>query len=628
MKLKWNTPLPPEKAVEWESLNAKTENKTTSIRRLALPRKSTNAQLQIHAFTDASGTAFATTIYMRAETNGFMSTSLIFAKSRLRPKDKRLTIPRLELIGLLIGMRASKFVKEELRITDAATFIWTDSEIVLNWLKNPEKSIFVRNQVKKIWTLANESVGPVKFGHVKGTENPADFGTRVTSLEDLQDSKLWWDGPTWLKYDLDKWPSSLTVEIDDFPKEQMFSLMVSQTLKPKSEQNKFLEVKNFSNLDRLLRITINVLHFCSTIMSQANVKSSSSLLSKFSTPKFSATNYKLAELILVKQEQEGINEKAIEKLNLFIDDDGIWRSKSRLQFSKLPRNAIEPIFLPRNNHLTHLIINQIHKRYFHAGVKITHSIIWSKFCGVTVKIIRSALARCIDCKKRTGHPYAALPFPPYPAERMQKGGAFSHIGLDYLGPTKVKFNDENKKLWILLITCLKTRAVWLDGVLDLSTSTFLNALKRFISKRGCPEYILSDNATTFKAANDVLEKAWSEVVFHEDTQNFAARNKIAWKNITPHAAWEGGVYERIVGLAKDAFKKAIGKRTLTFDQMNTLTAEVEALLNTRPIADIGEDSVAAIRPFDFLQIHGHPAIPLTSPPDEQDEEWLPNINST
>ena len=82
------------KAVEWESLNAKTENKTTSIRRLALPCKSTNAQLQIHAFTDASGTAFATTIYMRAETNGFMSTSLIFAKSRLRPKDKRLTIPQ------------------------------------------------------------------------------------------------------------------------------------------------------------------------------------------------------------------------------------------------------------------------------------------------------------------------------------------------------------------------------------------------------------------------------------------------------------------------------------------------------------------------------------------------------
>lgn len=105
--------------------------------------------------------------------------------------------------------------------------------------------------------------------------------------------------------------------------------------------------------------------------------------------------------------------------------------------------------------------------------------------------------------------------------------------------------------------------------------------------------------------------------------NFASKEKIHWKFIVPMASWEGGAYERLCGMAKNAFKKAIGPKILPLDDMNTLIAEVEGILNSCPLVpmDDNPDSVRAIRPLDFLRENGQPGLP---PIDElEDEEWNP-----
>ena len=49
------------------------------------------------------------------------------------------------------------------------------------------------------------------------------------------------------------------------------------------------------------------------------------------------------------------------------------------------------------------------------------------------------------------------------------------------------------KCYIVIYTCSSTKGVVLHLVPDASAETFMNSLAKFISKRGCPQIISSDN---------------------------------------------------------------------------------------------------------------------------------------
>ena len=96
-----------------------------------------------------------------------------------RGKNKReLTIPRLELLAVVIGIRALKFVTKELRLKVPERILWTDSQCVLYWLKTRKPlSVFVENHIKEI-KLEKD----VTFHYVSTVDNPADFATRGLSV--------------------------------------------------------------------------------------------------------------------------------------------------------------------------------------------------------------------------------------------------------------------------------------------------------------------------------------------------------------------------------------------------------------------------------------------------------------
>lgn len=58
-------------------------------------------------------------------------------------------------------------------------------------------------------------------------------------------------------------------------------------------------------------------------------------------------------------------------LRLFEDEDGILRSRGRLDLSHLPYSTRNPAILPRNHHVTKLIIRNCHDRVMHNGVNET-----------------------------------------------------------------------------------------------------------------------------------------------------------------------------------------------------------------------------------------------------------------
>ena len=121
---------------------------------------------------------------------------LLFSKSRVEPKQK-MSIPRLELLALLIGIRSLKFVSKELKLENTKITVWTDSQCVLNWIKTKKPlSVFVRNRLTEITRERN-----VEFRYIHKKENPADLPCRGLYSNNLKGNNLWWKGPEWLIHD-------------------------------------------------------------------------------------------------------------------------------------------------------------------------------------------------------------------------------------------------------------------------------------------------------------------------------------------------------------------------------------------------------------------------------------------
>ena len=138
---------------------------------------------------------------------------------------------------------------------------------------------------------------------------------------------------------------------------------------------------------------------------------------------------------------------------------------------------------------------------------------------------------------------------------VTKAVPFLRAGLDYLGPLYIKAIDGQRKVWVCLLTCMVTRAIHLELLQDMSAEEFLLGFRRFISTRGSPNEITSDNAKQFKTASQVLNLLWKYVTKCDEVQNYASNVGVKWTFIVEFAPWMGGFYERMVGLVRRALRK-------------------------------------------------------------------------
>ncbi len=157
---------------------------------------------------------------------------------------------------------------------------------------------------------------------------------------------------------------------------------------------------------------------------------------------------------------------------------------------------------------------------------------------------------------------------------------FTSTGVDFAGPLFVKSSSgEMIKSYITLFTCSVSRAIHIELVTDLRTSSFMNCLRRFSARRGTPRHIVSDNAQTFKSTSKVLHQLLSS----NEVGDFLSARRITWQFNLDRAPWWGGLFERMIGSVKRCLRKVLGNARLNQDEMNTVLVEVENTINSRPL---------------------------------------------
>ena len=140
----WDHEMKSDQSKEWIKLC----NNLDGITEIAVPRYVRNENCWLSGFCDASKDANATTVYIRTGNSGNISIHLLYSKTKLAPKKNAVSLPRLELLTVSIGIRCMKFVAKEINLKIEKKIIWTDSQCVLNWVKtNKSLSVFVKNRI-------------------------------------------------------------------------------------------------------------------------------------------------------------------------------------------------------------------------------------------------------------------------------------------------------------------------------------------------------------------------------------------------------------------------------------------------------------------------------------------------
>ncbi|VDI16698.1 Hypothetical predicted protein [Mytilus galloprovincialis] len=192
---------------------------------------------------------------------------LIFSKSRLAPV-KEMSIPRLELMAVLIGVRSLIFVKSELNISIEEMYLWSDSQCVLKWISTKkELNVFVKNRIAEI-----KAHKDVKFMYVNTMENPADVATRGTTASKLKNDSLWWHGPKWLNYDTQNWKNDSFG--DNSSVEKMYqseikreksrcSTLLCNQIEEENRPPFGIDCREFSSYTKVIRVTAWIQRFVS-----------------------------------------------------------------------------------------------------------------------------------------------------------------------------------------------------------------------------------------------------------------------------------------------------------------------------------------------------------------------------
>lgn len=576
-KVPWDADIPENLRTRWQKWEQSLPAEVTTRRPLA-PYQQPVISVELHAFGDASAYGVGAAVYSVVRQEDGITQTLVAAKARLAKRE--LTIPRLELVSAHMATNLVVNVQNALKdLPEPTVYAWLDSTVALHWIiGNGQYRQFVANRVQKI-----RQHPQIQWRYVPTVENPADLASRGGQVTNAE---LWWNGPTWLR-DPNGWPENpVTVKTQASEEEAKVirEVLSMANGKPKQERNVFDELLERYDLRRTLRIQAWVRRFTTNRARKGPLTSED----------IQETKNWWIRRVQSQEAQKSHFEQTRRELNLIPNADKVLECHGRIQ-------GQYPVYLPADSLFTRKLVQRIHAETLHGGVSLTMAAIreeyWIPTLRQLVKAVRSA---CWGCKRFRVSPVTVPPPGPLPTDRTvtHGGAAFEVIGTDFAGPILYKLTHKREgKAYLVIFSCSLSRAVHLELVPNLATSTFIPCLKRLIARRGRPTVIYSDNGSTFVKAAKWLQQVRRD----EQLQGFLESHDVRWKFNLSRAPWWGGQFERLIGVVKKAMHKVIGKATLSWNELTEVLLDVETQVNRRPLGYVEDDvELPILTPASFM----------------------------
>ena len=436
---------------------------------------------------------------------------------------------------------------------------------------------------------------------------------------------MWFKGPDFLRQPEGQWPAA---EVQNDPPDEVLSLAID-TREEDRATDKLLAY--FSEWSDLTRAVAWFQRFFQYLKTRKTTKEAMTV-EDINKAEISVLRYvqmkhfpKETEALQKCMDTRGrvINKAStIHQLDPFMDSQSkLLCVGGRIESAPIAYSMKHPIILPKDSNITKMIIRNVHSDLSHAGRNHVLAAVRKKYWVINGnKTVRDVLSKCVPCKKIQGPPIEQK-MADLPPERITPAPPFSHSGVDYFGPFLIKRGRGEQKVYGALFTCMASRAVHLEAAPSLETDTFINALRRFTSRRGEVQVIRSDNGTNFRGAHKELQDAIKEID-EKKVQAFFRNKGIDWKFNPPGASWMGGVWERMIRTVRKLLTQMLqqyGNR-IDYDVFQTLLTEVENIINSRPLTSLSDDvkDLEPITPNHILGLVAPSVLPLPGK-FEQDE---------
>ena len=639
----WDDPIPDEVKVKCE----KWRTDLLEVQRIAIPRcykpddfgRVVNAQL--HHFSDASVKGYGQCSYLRlVNENQRVHCAFVMGKSRVAPL-KPVTIPRLELTAAVCSIRISQQLQRELECTIDQEYFWTDSKVVLGYIANESRRfhVFVANRVQEI--QENTSVDQWKY--VQSKQNPADEASRGLKTQELLNSR-WITGPEFLweneNYFINNGSQVHEVQENDPEVKKSVAMATTastQIVQAHSEKLSLARrVEYFSDWFRAKRAVA----LCQRYIRLLRDRALKNQCSHEEVQRLDISDLKSAEcaiirdaqieafkeevVVLQKMKQENADidsrvfakqrkanmktSRSLYKLDPFLDVNGILRVGGRLTRASLTDDTKFPIILPRNSHVTKLIVKHFHERTHHQGKGMTLNEVRSNGFWVVSgpSVVANTISSCVKCQRLRGAVQEQR-MSDLPEDRLEPSPPFTYCAVDHFGPFIIKDGRKELKRYGVLFTCMASRAVHIETANSLETDAFINALRRFICRRGPIRQLRSDQGTNFVGARTELAQALAKM----DQEKIRTKlleeqcDWISYKMNVPAASHMGGIWERQIRSARNVLSSLLQKngKQLDDESLRTLMCEAEAIVNSCPltVSQLADpDSLSPLTPNHLL----------------------------
>ena len=613
--LAWDDPLPDHLRAQWDSwLHDLVALQTIKIKRCLIPPGFGEiASTELHHFSDASTLGYGQCSYIRyVNTNKEVHCTLLFAKSRVTPL-KQVTIPRAELQAAVLAAKVADNLKTDLKLTTLTKEVfWTDSKVVLGYIHNEARRfhVYVANRVQQI----RDTTSTDQWKFISTKNNPADIASRGATISKLVGS-CWFTGPAFL------WSNCIETNPDvDFPLDPM-DPEVKATCHNIGSCNKRSmtdRLKRFSSLKSAVRAISSLQGHLSRVQC---MKAGKTKVEAFKHAKSTILQWaQQDELVEYKQAKQGTLAKssALAKLDPFVDSTGLLRVGGRLQAGSLSLGETHPIILPKNSHVTQLVIAECHENVKHQGKGITMNEIRSAGYWIIGgnSVVASYIHNCIPCRRQR-RPTENQKMAALPPERINQAPPFTYIGCDCFGPFIVKERRKEIKCYGVIFTCMASRAIHVELVDNMTTDAFLNALRCFIAIRGPIRQLRSDKGSNFVGAANELSKAMSES--SSRLNSYANENHFDIVTNSPHSSHMGGVWERQIRSVRNVLSSILMNKSIKLDTntLRTFLYEAMAIVNCRPLTTHHEDDPEIpLSPNQLLTMKSKVVLP---PPGEFDQ---------